>query len=558
MYQDLKAPIYTSLHEELRRCPKPCVPESDRIDQVVLDLHLERLGCGAVLRLGYNGAIYDRKKYPMDPMDYSKTAKRRGDDILIPAPFAETYFGVTPQADREGYIDLTALCAEQQVALTLDEVTGIVCIAPSAVRPITRGADPAFLDRMAQVFADPRLPEPQFNNSEQTRTVVVGVPLEPDGSWKERVLTDHYSPAILVREEQGKTVYYVSHENYKSKGWDDLGTETVLLRSEDKGKTWQQLGRVEGALWCYLFEVKGELYLLGSRIKGTFSLVIARLRDGVLTESTIAEVRDWTNTNATMIANGRILIPTFPRIISADVESDLLDPAAWEFSNPLTEVVPKEWFLARTGLAEAKDYWVLEGNIIQSPDGSLHDLLRLEIQPNNAYAVLLDVSPDGKTLTRNPACDGLVEMPTAVSKFCVRYDAECGLYLALTSYPSLPTPETQPGPPMAGQRNVLTLVASPDLIHWKVLDVLLCDREVMNAYCSARAHAFQYVVWDTDGEDMVYVVREATGFTKQYHDGRFVTLYRLNDFRRFVKERYAVTDFYTNPYHKQVAPAEEN
>ena len=73
----------------------------------------------------------------------------------------------------------------------------------------------------------------------------------------------------------------------------------------------------------------------------------------------------------------------------------------------------------------------------------------------------------------------------------------------------------------------------------------------MNASASARAHGFQYVIWDVDGDDMVFVVREAYGNTKTYHDGGAVTLYRLADYQKLVKERYPQEEFWKNPSRKK-------
>ena len=91
---------------------------------------------------------------------------------------------------------------------------------------------------------------------------------------------------------------------------------------------------------------------------------------------------------------------------------------------------------------------------------------------------------------------------------------------------------------MAGHRNILCLTASEDLIHWKVIDILLVDREIMNPICSAKSHAFQYVEWVFDGEDILYVVRESVGYTNCYHDGRCVTMYRLKDYAKLVEQRF--------------------
>jgi hypothetical protein len=98
---------------------------------------------------------------------------------------------------------------------------------------------------------------------------------------------------------------------------------------------------------------------------------------------------------------------------------------------------------------------------------------------------------------------------------------------------------------LAGHRNVLCLAASEDLIHWKMLDILLVDREIMNPVCSAKCHAFQYVEWVFDGADILYVVREATGYTNCFHDVRFVTFYRLKNYADLVETRFKLADVWS-------------
>ena len=67
----------------------------------------------------------------------------------------------------------------------------------------------------------------------------------------------------------------------------------------------------------------------------------------------------------------------------------------------------------------------------------------------------------------------------------------------------------------------------------------------MNVANSARTHGFQYAHWDFDGDDILYVVREASGeHTNVYHDGTYLTLYKINDYARLVKENFDKLDFY--------------
>ena len=87
------------------------------------------------------------------------------------------------------------------------------------------------------------------------------------------------------------------------------------------------------------------------------------------------------------------------------------------------------------------------------------------------------------------------------------------------------------------QRNVLCMAVSDDLFTWEVVDILLVDRAMMNNMLSVYAHAFQYVDFDFCGDDIYFIVREATGDTCMYHDGTYVTMYTVSNYVDFINSR---------------------
>lgn len=541
-------PVYTSAHEEWFRTPKCLTNEVDRLDQVALQVHLDRLGDGAILRVGYDVGIFGGRRIKLDPHQCGRITYLNGGKIFTPTVFANLFFGEETEEKSDGYTDISTLCESlEKVELFFDPRSGLVVITPPSVTPVTAERDPKFLERMAYVFEDPAFPEPRFNTSEQTRTVIEKANFpQTDISWREKEYITLYSPAVLVsKQENGSSVLYVSHERSTVLNWHEMKTETVLKRSLDGGKTWNDLDMLPGVRWAYLFEVRGQIYLLGTLgEKEERRLQIARLDENDRLQKVDILHRTLTNSNAVAVAHGRVYVPTFPFVMSAPEDSDLLDVKSWSYSNDINSLMSREWYENISGCKATGAYWPLEGNIVVSPEGELYDLLRLEIFPNNGWAGLLRLTPDGKTVSLLENRKSLVEMPTSVSKFCVRYDPATGLYLTMPSYPSIPTPTENNWPPLAGQRNVLCLAASKDLINWKMLDILLVDREVMNSSSSAREHAFQYVVWDFDGDDLVYVVRETTGWSNCYHDGKYVTMYRLENYQKIVMERFEKAEFY--------------
>ena len=557
MYKDFKQPIFDARHKEMMLSSRCHTAEAERLDHVLLEAHLDRLGAGTLLMIGENKAIFNREFYFLDPSDRTLVARYEGGTVRIPAAYASLYLGEEVTGDDDGYTNFSVLCAERNLSLFYDEQTGLVAVTVSPTMPVSRREDPAFLDRLARTFHEPLLPEPQYNTVENTRRVIAEATFPCEVyDWRNKDQINLYSPSLHITEENGKTVYYISHERSQCVGGVEIATETVLLRSEDRGETWTQVAACDNFRWAILFEVDGVLYLCGSTVRPKHSIAIACLAGSEFSVSVLPDTDDpdfISNPNPYLIKNGRIYLPTAPYILSAPTDADLLDPTVWTRSNSMKDLTPPEWFFAETGAVHFDfHYWPLEANMIDGRDGNIYVMMRLECHPYNGYVGLLTLTPDGKTLARAEGCNGLVEMPSTVSKFTVRYDSATDLYITLPSYPALPTPiPRRGGIPPSGHRNVLCIAASRDLVHWRMLDILLVDRAVMTPLASSYAHGFQYVVWDRDGDTIHFVVREAVGMTSSYHDGKYVTMYTLENYPTFVTERFAKSEDWHTPGRKK-------
>ena len=84
------------------------------------------------------------------------------------------------------------------------------------------------------------------------------------------------------------------------------------------------------------------------------------------------------------------------------------------------------------------------------------------------------------------------------------------------------------------ERNYSALISSDDLINWEIEELLLCDRSVINYYLSVSVHAFQYVDWIFDGDDILLVVREAMEDAANFHDSNYMTFYRIENYRQYL------------------------
>jgi hypothetical protein len=201
-------------------------------------------------------------------------------------------------------------------------------------------------------------------------------------------------------------------------------------------------------------------------------------------------------------------------VISAPEEADLLDAAQWTMSNKLAfdpAWVPATW------QPPSNPGW-LEGNLVETPSGEIWNILRLNATPETDQAAIVRVRDGGRLVTFDPA-DGFIRFPGGMTKFTIRRDALTGLYLTLSN------PTLAPG--VSSQRNVLALCVSRDLRHWEIKKVLLEDDSSLTPEESRRLTGFQYVDWQFDGEDLIYLVRTAYDGAHNYHDSNRITFHRL-------------------------------
>jgi hypothetical protein len=322
------------------------------------------------------------------------------------------------------------------------------------------------------------------------------------------------SPSIVILPDGA---YVASHDFFGPASNQNASSTTRVFRSQDRGKTWRRTAEMTDQFWSTLFLHRKALYLMGSSYEYG-RITIRRSVDGGQTWSAASFLTTATGYHTApvpiAIHKGRLwrafeFHPEGPwghfeaLAISAPVKADLLDPKSWT----LTPSLPFP--------ADAKEgrTW-LEGNAIIDRNGALLDILRVD---NIEKAAILRVEPTGLRF------EELVEFPGGAKKFTVRYDRKSKLYWALSN----PAPPGSPKP--ASVRNTLALISSPDLRHWQVRRVILTHPDV-------ERHAFQYVDWQFDGDDLVVASRTAfddqEGGAPRGHDANFLTFHRVDKFRR--------------------------
>lgn len=339
------------------------------------------------------------------------------------------------------------------------------------------------------------------------------------------------TPSICVLPD-GK--YVASHGIFGKKQ-----NEVSIYWSVDKGKSWEKVSQVKG-FWSGLFWHQDALYLMG--VDGKYGDIIIRRSDdegttwtkpedrnsGVIRQHTV-EKGYHTSAVSLVVANGRIYRPfevarrswewgNFEALVlSAPVDADLLKAESWITTTRMA--VDTSW-------GKNHDTW-LEGGAVLSPEGHVLNILRVNNREEETAAIM-HVSDDGKKLSFSSET-GFISFPGGCKRFVIRYDKESERYWTLTNW----IPEEFEGHNIERTRNTLALASSENLHDWVINEIVLQDDNVEKS-------GFQYVDWQTEGEDIVFVSRTAffdgVDYADNQHNSNFITFHRLRNFRDKTKD----------------------
>lgn len=325
---------------------------------------------------------------------------------------------------------------------------------------------------------------------------------------------------------------------------------TSVYHSYDNGQSWENITHIIGAFWGVLFLNKGVLYHLSSAQeygdivirkspdKGFTWSVPTDEKHGVILRS--GPGRTFPNyglnaPTAVCFHKGRIYkscenIDFNPgeeylwrpnrflaAVLSAPDDADLLNAASWTLSNQVpfdSRKLPDE------KLHHPHSGW-LEGNVVEAPDGTLRSLMRIHL-PEYNKAAMLRLSDDGRTLSFDYNT-GIIDFIGGHSKFTLRRDPATGWYFVLTNYT-----EKEP----FANRSILKLAASKDLLRWFDLGVVLRDESGLEPEMSGMLTGFQYVDWQFNGDDIIYLSRTAYLGAHNYHDSNRITFHVIRNFRK--------------------------
>lgn len=335
--------------------------------------------------------------------------------------------------------------------------------------------------------------------------------------------------------------YVASHDHFGPATTEHSEALTAVYKSASKGRSWTKISEIHGQFWSNLFVHKDLLYIMGTW-KHHGNLIIRRSSDGGKTWSEpsspanglLLEGEYHTAPMPMVIHNGRIWraienaksestkwgIRYSAMAISAPLDADLLNAHSWTTTNFLTH---------NPGYLNGKFGGWIEGNAVVTPDGKMTDMLRVATsEKGRELAAIVNISEDGKTASFDPET-GFIDFAGGARKFSIRWDEISDRYWTICN---MITPEFADRD--AGSiRNTLVIKSSSDLRNWTIHKVLLHHPDVLK-------HGFQYIDWQFDGKDIIYLSRTAWddefGGAHNFHDANFLTFHRIKNFRKLQKE----------------------
>jgi hypothetical protein len=346
------------------------------------------------------------------------------------------------------------------------------------------------------------------------------------------------SPSICILPNGN---YIASHDYFGPATNEHEQALTAVFISSDKGKSWRKISEIKGQFWSNLFVHRNLLYIMGPwKHYGNF--ILRRSEDGGITWTSPTDGKNGlllvgeyhTAPMPMLIHNGRIWRALenakadteawgkrySAMVISAPVDSELLDAKNWTATNCL----PYD----STYLNGKFGGW-LEGNAVLTPEGKLVDILRVATSEKGQHkAAIVNISDDGRTASFD-SDNGFIDFEGGGTKFVIRYDKKSKRYFTISN----DTPRELAQLSTGSVRNRLVLKSSPDLKNWTVNKVLLYHPD-------HEKHGFQYIDWQFDGRDIIFVSRTAYDDefdgAHNFHDANYLTFHRIKNFKKIIKK----------------------
>lgn len=308
----------------------------------------------------------------------------------------------------------------------------------------------------------------------------------------------------------------------------------LIFRSRDDGKTWEYVTDLFPCTWGLMFVHRGRLYMMATSTEHGDLLIGASDDEGetwtdpvrIFYGSGSALSCGWQRQALPIIEHSGKLLTSLDfggwepmggyaiHTLSIDADADLLVAQNWNVS--AGTAFDPDW----PGAPKGGRPGLLEGNLFVAPDGSIKNLLRMQIgacSPAYGLACILDVDPND--LDAAPQFDRIIEMPTgANSKTCVQFDPVSQKYWAIGNL------VTDPSTP--SMRTAVGLCVSTDSMHWRTAKVLFDY-----SHLSPDEVGLQYQHFIIDGNDILWLSRTAFNHASNFHDANCQTFHIIRNFR---------------------------
>ncbi len=306
---------------------------------------------------------------------------------------------------------------------------------------------------------------------------------------------------------------------------------TLIFRSDDDGESWHYVSELMPCFWGKMFIHKGELYMLSCSTEYG-DLLIGKSTDGGKTFSApVCLLRGSNGKNGNngvhknpqniFVHNGRLyntlewgawankVYCHAAMVMSCDVNDDLLVPENWSFSPPRKfdpNFAPEVSHLPQCTMT-------IEGTLVVDPQNRLLNVMRF-----GGDRCVLAYEVNTKDHEAELSYSHCIPFPANLSKFTIKYDGVSKRYYSVASrlHESINT-----------CRNLLSLMASDDLSSWYVIADLL-DYSDQNP----QEVGFQYVDFEFEGDDIIYLCRTALNNAHNFHDSNYSTFHRIQNFRK--------------------------
>lgn len=334
----------------------------------------------------------------------------------------------------------------------------------------------------------------------------------------------------LVRHPNGYLL--ASMDVFESENSQNL---TLIFRSDDNGETWHYVSELMPCFWGKMFIHKGELYMLACSTEYGDLLISKSVDGGKTFAAPVSLLRgsNGKNKNTGIHKNPQNILFYNDRIyetlewgswsneeyyhaamvMSCNINDDLLVPGNWSFSEPLK--YNPDWDGTVNGKAKA----TLEGTLCTAPNGELYNIMRYAIISGTpSYGLVLAY----KVNTENPDApleySHSIKFPGNNSKFMIKYDSESKKYYSIITRIDCEK--------RIHRRNLLSFMSSDDMENWTLVCDLLDYR-----HDDIEKVGFQYVDFEIEGNDIIYLCRTAINNAHSFHDTNYSTFHRIKNFR---------------------------